>query len=98
MTFEDDSGFLCVYVGRISNEKRLDVIIEAVKGLTGSKAYLAIVGDGPTAPQYASLHGATNRIYCKPRFLSHEELAEVGRYLRHKNVLFIICNLDLRLL
>ncbi len=43
--FGDESGFLCVYVGRISNEKRLDVIIDAVRNLRGEqKAYLAIVG------------------------------------------------------
>ncbi len=35
-----------MYVGRISNEKRLDVIIKAVRDLTGRKtAYLAIVGE-----------------------------------------------------
>ena len=44
--FGDDSGFLCVYVGRISNEKRLDVMIDAVRGLKGNrKTYLAIVGE-----------------------------------------------------
>ena len=78
MMFDDRDGFLCVYVGRISNEKRLDVIIDALSCLTGDrKAYLAIVGDGPSAPVYAKLHGKENRIYCKPQFLSHKDLAEV---------------------
>lgn len=78
MTFGDESGFLCVYVGRISNEKRLEVMINALKAVSGPrKAYLAIVGDGPSAGKYAKLHGPTNRIYCKPRFLNHAELAEV---------------------
>ena len=85
--FGDPDGFLCVYVGRISNEKRLDVVIDAVRGLVnnnnnskgsgGGNAYLAIVGDGPAASVYAKLHGRDNRIYCKPRFLSHAELAAV---------------------
>jgi hypothetical protein len=35
-------------------------------------------GDGPTAHLYGAMHGAENRIYCKPRFLDHEELADVG--------------------
>eukprot|EP00596_Hydrurales_sp_CCMP1899_P005455 CAMPEP_0119035374 /NCGR_PEP_ID=MMETSP1177-20130426/2294_1 /TAXON_ID=2985 /ORGANISM="Ochromonas sp, Strain CCMP1899" /LENGTH=416 /DNA_ID=CAMNT_0006993463 /DNA_START=524 /DNA_END=1774 /DNA_ORIENTATION=+ len=69
------SSFLCVYVGRISKEKRLDVIVEAVKNTAG--AYLAIIGDGPGAASYAGMHGKESRIYCKPRFLSHVELAEV---------------------
>lgn len=34
-------------------------------------------GDGPTAHLYAAMHGAENRLYCKPRFLTHDELAEV---------------------
>jgi glycosyltransferase involved in cell wall biosynthesis len=38
MTFGDTSAntFLCVYVGRISKEKRLDVIVEAVKRIPGT--------------------------------------------------------------
>ena len=77
MTFndEDPGTFLCVYVGRISKEKRLDVIVEAVKNVDG--AYLAIIGDGPGASFYAAAHGKSSKIYCQPRFLSHIELAEV---------------------
>ena len=78
MMFGDKDGFLCVYVGRISNEKRLDIVIDAMRRLQGaSRAYLAIVGDGPSAPVYARMHGAENRVYCQPRFLTHAELAEV---------------------
>jgi glycosyltransferase involved in cell wall biosynthesis len=75
LTFGDPEGFLCVYVGRISREKRIDVIVSAVKQIPG--AYLAIIGDGPSAPVYASQHGKANRLYCVPRFLSHEEIAAV---------------------
>lgn len=42
MLFGDNDGFLCVYVGRISREKQINVIIDAVKDLPG--IYLAIVG------------------------------------------------------
>jgi glycosyltransferase involved in cell wall biosynthesis len=42
-TFNDPTGgFLCVYVGRISKEKRIDLIVEAVRSIEG--AYLAIIG------------------------------------------------------
>lgn len=77
MLFGDTSSeaFLCVYVGRISREKRIDVIAEAVKRIPG--AYLAIIGDGPGAAFYAAAHGKENRIYCRPGFLCHTELAEV---------------------
>jgi phosphatidylinositol alpha 1,6-mannosyltransferase len=78
LMFGDTSGILCVYVGRISNEKRMDVIIEAMRNVTGRRAaYLALIGDGPSAALYAKGHGKANRLYCKPRFLTHEELAEV---------------------
>ena len=81
MMFGDENGFLCVYVGRISGEKRLEVVIDAIKNLEikdNRKAYLAIIGDGPSAKKYADFHSAENRIYCRPRFLSHPELAEVS--------------------
>ena len=75
MTFNDKKGLLCVLVGRISAEKRIDVMVDAIKSIDG--VYLAIVGDGPTASIYSKLHGKANRIYCKPGFLSHKEVAEV---------------------
>lgn len=75
--FGNPDGFLCVYCGRISREKRLDVVVAAVRAIPG--AYLAIIGDGPMAAHFAEQHGAENRLYCAPRFLDHEELAEVRR-------------------
>jgi glycosyltransferase involved in cell wall biosynthesis len=76
LTFGHPEAFLCVYVGRISREKNLEVIVEALKGI--DDAYLAIIGDGPEGATYASRHSRHNRIYCKPRFLGHHELAEVS--------------------
>ena len=75
LTFGDKNAFLCVYVGRISLEKRIDVIVEACKSCPN--VYLAIIGNGPTADDYVRIHGKNNRIYCKPQFLSHEQLAEI---------------------
>ena len=73
--FGKTDGFLCVYVGRISREKRIDVIVNAVREL--DNVYLAVIGNGATAAIYQSMHGAKNRLYCKPEFLSHDELAEI---------------------
>jgi glycosyltransferase involved in cell wall biosynthesis len=75
MCFGDKQGFLCVYTGRISREKRLDVIIDAIQQI--DHCYLAIIGDGPSASIYAKLHGKENRIFCCPKFLDHDELADV---------------------
>lgn len=73
--FGNKNGFLCVYVGRISAEKRIEVLIDAIKNIPNS--YLAIVGGGPMSDHYSQYHSAENRIYCKPGFLTHEELAQV---------------------
>ena len=75
LMFGDPNGFLCVYCGRISREKQLDLMVTAVKAIPN--AYLAIIGDGPMASYFAEMHGPENRIYCKPRFLDHFVLAEV---------------------
>lgn len=75
LTFGDKNAFLCTYVGRISKEKRIDIIATAIKDIEG--AYLAIIGDGPSAHVYSSRHGKSNRLYCQPKFLSHEELASI---------------------
>ena len=42
LTFGNPSALLCVYVGRISREKRLDVIVKAARNIEG--VYLAIIG------------------------------------------------------
>ena len=73
--FGNEKGFLCVYVGRLSPEKRLDIIIEAIQNI--DNAYLVIVGDGPSASTYAEIHSKENKIYCKPGFLDHIGLAEM---------------------
>lgn len=78
MTFGDPDGFLCVYVGRVSSEKRIEIIFAAVRALKGNRAaYLAIVGDGPLAGFWSKRHGKENRIYCRPQFFDHAQLAEV---------------------
>ena len=53
----------------------MEVMVEAVRGI--DNAYLAIIGDGPSAGLYAAMHGKGNRLYCRPRFLTHDELAQV---------------------
>eukprot|EP01035_Chromulina_nebulosa_P018543 gene18543-24263_t len=75
LTFGDPNAFLCVYVGRLSREKRIDIIIDAIRKIDG--VYLAIVGDGPSGTIYSKMHGKSNRLFCQPKFLNHDELAEI---------------------
>ena len=65
---------MCLYTGRISNEKRIDLILAALQKL--DNAYLAVVGDGPIASKFAEMHGKENRLYCKPGFFNHDELSK----------------------
>ena len=57
LTFGDEQAFLCVYVGRLSREKRIDVVIDALRDLPN--AYLAIVGESPVPAKFASLSQET---------------------------------------
>ena len=36
-----------------------------------------LTGDGPAAKTYSKLHGKENRVYCKPQFFNHDELAAI---------------------
>lgn len=75
LTFGHPGGFLVVFVGRLSPEKGIDKLLKMTKALDG--CYLALIGDGPMADHLASLHGARNRVYCVPGFLSHKELPTI---------------------
>jgi glycosyltransferase involved in cell wall biosynthesis len=83
LMFGDEEGFLLVYAGRLSTEKRIDVLVQGLEimrqqaKVNNRQIYLALVGDGPSAHKYAQLHGAERGIYCRPRFLDHWELGEV---------------------
>ncbi|CAM9359036.1 unnamed protein product [Phaeothamnion confervicola] len=72
LTFGHPDAFLVVYVGRLAPEKGLDTLITVAQSV--DNLYLAIVGDGPLGGYLASLHGAANRVYCRPGFLSHDDL------------------------
>jgi glycogen synthase len=43
LTFGNENGFLCVFVGRIALEKRLDFLVDVISKLDG--VYLAIIGE-----------------------------------------------------
>jgi len=54
------SRFKFIYVGRVSSEKNIDVLIEAFRLLSaeGQPIELAIVGDGPDLARLRAAHGA----------------------------------------
>jgi len=74
-TFGNSDKFLAVFVGRLAAEKRLEICLKLVETL--EDLYVAFIGDGPLAPKLAQYHGAENRVYCEPGFLTHEEIAQI---------------------
>ena len=71
----DPNKILLVYAGRLDLDKRVDELVKIVKRCDG--VYLAIVGGGMMSSELAKLHDAKNRIYCKPGFVSQDDLANI---------------------
>jgi glycosyltransferase involved in cell wall biosynthesis len=69
-------GLLCVFVGRLSPEKKIGFMYEVLKQV--DNAYFAVIGDGLEAEKWAAeAEVPGSRMYCKPGFLTHDELAVV---------------------
>lgn len=71
---------LLLYVGRISPEKNIDVLLEMMKGLaadTSAEYHLVFAGDGPRAPwlKAASAEAVPGRIHLLGHIGGREELA-----------------------
>ena len=64
---------LVIYAGRLDLDKRIDELVDIIRRVPS--AYLAIVGSGALADDLQALHGKENRIYCKPGFVTHAQLA-----------------------
>jgi phosphatidylinositol alpha 1,6-mannosyltransferase len=62
---------LLLYVGRLSKEKRVDMLLPIVKAIPS--AQLAIVGDGPLRPELGALFAGTNTKFTG--YLQNEDLA-----------------------
>jgi len=77
LTFGHPDGFLLLYVGRLSLEKGIELLLDALMLPEMDNVYLAIIGDGPTAADLASFHGEGHRVFCQPGFLPHRELAKL---------------------
>ncbi len=71
-----DEDLMLVYSGRLDSEKRVDVLIEAVKRLPEDvPAKLVLVGDGPLRKSIQSSEKHNRRITVVPHISSKTELA-----------------------
>lgn len=70
-----NGGFKFLYVGRISREKNIDVLLDAFRAFqeTGRHAQLAVVGDGPYLKELAHRYRHPDILFTG--FLHGEELA-----------------------
>jgi len=75
LTFGNSHYLLAVFVGRLAPEKRLDFCLRLLEKV--ENMCVAFIGDGPMGSKLAQFHGPEYRVYCKPGFMSHAELAEV---------------------
>lgn len=78
-----------LFVGRLIDEKRVDLLIEAVARLPESlaDARCAIVGDGPERTSLESRAAALGLLGWKVQFLGRVPEHEVARYLRAARIL-----------
>jgi len=80
LSFGHPDDFILITAGRVSPEKNVEFLVELVRRFRsqGHRVWLAVIGDGPAAADFAPLHGSEDAgIWCIPGFLSQVELAEV---------------------
>jgi len=77
LTFGHPDDFIICYAGRISPEKDIGFLVELVQQFRHRGVWLALIGDGPAAAEFAQLHGEEHGVYFKPEFFGQNELAQV---------------------
>lgn len=63
LTFGHPDDILILYVGRVAQEKSMDLMLRILDLIPN--AWLAIIGTGPQVNDWTRRHGKHNRIYCE---------------------------------
>jgi len=74
LTFGIPGAFLMVYVGRVTAEKDVQFLVDAL-GRAPENVVLALVGSGSAAEELSKLHGKHNRLHCTGKFIGRPEVA-----------------------
>jgi glycosyltransferase involved in cell wall biosynthesis len=80
LSFGHPDEFILITAGRVSPEKDIGFLVDMVKQsrAKGHKVWLAIIGDGPAAHEFAPLHGSEESgVWFVPGFMKQQELAQV---------------------
>eukprot|EP00924_Labyrinthula_sp_SR-Ha-C_P013834 maker-scaffold_5-snap-gene-15.0-mRNA-1 protein AED:0.04 eAED:0.04 QI:50/0.25/0.2/0.6/1/1/5/0/790 len=75
----NDEKLVLLYVGRFDIDKRFNELLVIINNLREKyqerDIFLALIGAGSLSADVESLHGSVSGVFCKPKFLSHEELS-----------------------
>ncbi|CAK9073662.1 unnamed protein product [Durusdinium trenchii] len=74
LSFGMDDCFLMVYVGRVTAEKDIQFLMDALKRAP-KHVILALIGPGSMAEELKQFHGPEHRLYCTGEFASRDEVA-----------------------
>jgi len=74
LTFGIPNAFLMVYVGRVTAEKDIQFIVDALDRAPKNVVF-GIIGAGSMVPELKKLHGKDHRIHCTGDFVNREEVA-----------------------
>mmetsp|Transcript_97810 Transcript_97810/g.292157 ORF Transcript_97810/g.292157 Transcript_97810/m.292157 type:complete len:442 (-) Transcript_97810:249-1574(-) len=73
-TFGIPDAFLMAYLGRITAEKDIQFLVDAL-GRAPQRVVLALVGSGSMVPELSKLHGKEHRLHCTGEFVGREQVA-----------------------
>merc|ERR1719419_1071010 len=74
LTFGIPGAYLLVYVGRVTAEKDVQFLVDAL-GRAPAHVVLALVGAGSMTAELVKLHGGEHRLYCTGEFVGREQVA-----------------------
>lgn len=77
-TFEVPNAYLLVYVGRVTAEKDVRFLVDALER-TPQNVILALVGSGSMVAELRKLHGKEHRLHCTGEFVGREQVAAALR-------------------
>lgn len=78
LTFGIEDAFLMVYVGRVTPEKDIMFLVEALKRAP-KNVVLALIGGGSLCPRLVKLHGRAQRLHCTGEMLPRDRVALIMR-------------------
>lgn len=78
LTFGLPNVYLLVYLGRVTAEKDVQFLVDALKRAP-KNVVLALVGPGSLATEFSKIHGKESRLHCTGELVGREEAALILR-------------------